>query len=408
MRISIKTVIDLSLILIFYAGFQGGKYFINNRFQELGFAVTICLFFYAAVKLAYVPSFKQWRIWFWSAPLLVLYLMISAALSFSLFAQASFGPSFFGTREFIIIFLAPTIFFIYKLGYPIERIEKMFVISLIIIIFNYLFWYFKIDLPSAYFSSGYTSYLVTYDEWRGYRLKPPLIALVIITLYTGFRLFQNTTVLKKAGFIILALLIGYIWFLVKARSQMATIALAVFLYPIFFSRPKRFNFFILAMPIILLLLVALGSLVVDKFLNAEGAEVRAASYEIAFDNIAKRPFFGHGQSSAYSLTYQDLFGKKFYPTDLGLVGTIFKYGLIGGLIYLFFNFYIFYKLIKFNWYYRYIHNRHNLVLWSLLILSVAITINLMLNPVLVMMQGLTFAAFAIGLTACYQEEYKNY
>jgi hypothetical protein len=409
MRIAFKNIIDLSLLLIFYAGFQGGKYFMNNRMQELGFAITLSIFLYAAIRLAYQPGFKNWSWWFWSAPLMVGYLMFSAALSFAFFAGTPLMPSLFGTREFIIIFLAPTIFFIYKLGYPIARIEKFFIIALVIIVLNYLFHYFRIDLPSAYFSTGYTSYLVTYDEWRGYRLKPPLIALVIMTLYTGFRLVQkDKDLLKTIGLIILAALIIYIWFLVKARSQMATIVLAVLLYPLFFSRPLRFNFFILAAPVVVLFIAMLGGLIVDKFFNAEGAEVRAASYATAFENIAKRPFFGHGQSSAYSLTYQDIFGKKFYPTDLGIVGTVFKYGLVGGFIYLFFNFFIFYRLIKFNWYYRYIHQRHNLVLWSLLVLTIAMSVNIILNPVLAMMQGLTFASFTIGLTSCYAEEYKNY
>jgi len=407
MSVSIRNIIDISLIIIFYAGFQGGKYFLNNRMQELGFAITISLFIYCAIRLAHSQIKIKWAWWFWSAPMFILYLMISASVSFSLLADTAIAPSFFGTREFLIIILTPTIYFIYKLGYEIERLERIFVISLIIIVLNYLFHYFRLDLPSTYFSSGYTSYLVTYDEWRGYRLKPPLIALVIITLFTGFRICQNDGLLKNIFLIILACIIGYIWYLVKARSQMATIVLAVFIYPIFFSRPRRINLFILVAPLILLSIIALGSALVDKFMTAEGSEVRAHSYNIAFEGIHERPFFGHGQSSAYSKTYQDLYGKKFFPTDLGIVGITFKYGLIGAFIYLFFNFYIFHRLMRVNWYYRHINKRHNLVIWSLLVLSIAITINLLLNPVLAMMQGLTFASFAIGLTACYHDKYKD-
>jgi len=182
---------------------RGGKYWFSNRFQEIGIALTLAIFLYAAIRLALSKQPMRWAWWFWSTPLLVFYLMVSPSLSFSLIEATAFAPSFFGTREFLILFLAPAIYFIYKVGYPIERIERMFVIGLILIVFNYLFHYFRIDLPSAYFSSGYTSYLVTYDEWRGYRLKPPLIALVIITLYTLIRLVQKDKYLKKIGWIFL-------------------------------------------------------------------------------------------------------------------------------------------------------------------------------------------------------------
>jgi len=420
MRITHKSLIDIALVLILYAGFQGGKYWLSNRFQEIGIALAMTVFLYGAIQLAMNQNKRyknemcpnkpeiRWAWWFWTGPLLILYLMISPSLSFSLKENTAFAPSFFGTREFLILFLAPAIYFIYKSGYAIERLEKVFVISLIIVIFNYLFHYFRIDLESAYFSTGYTSYLVTYDEWRGYRLKPPLIALVLISLYSCIRLFQAKGWLKKLALIGLLLIIGYIWFLLKARSQMATVVLALILYPLFFSRPKRINFLILIGPLAIFILLTLGGLIINKLTQAEGAEIRGHSYSIAFKNIQKYPFFGYGQSSAYSKTYQDIFGRKFFPTDLGIIGITFKYGGIGAAIYLFFNIYIFLRLMRTNWYYGSVHRRHNPVLWSLFIVFIAVSINLFLNPVLAMMQGLTTAAFAMGLTACYRDESKQY
>lgn len=408
MKISMQRLIDISLIIIFYAGYQGGKYYFNNRVQELGFAVTLALFVYASIRLAYTMEEKQWRKWFWSSPLIITYLMLSAAFSFSIIAEVSAFPSLFNSREFIILLLAPTIYFVYKLGYSLERLEQTFFISLVIILFNYLFHYFRIDLPSAYFSSGYTSYLVVYDEWRGYRLKPPMIALVILSFYVLLRLFQSDKLIKKWTMFFLILVIAYVWFLIKARSQMATMALALFLYPIIFSKPNRTKFFILIIPIALLMIVLLGGAVVQKFLTAEGAEVRSKSYMLAFESIQKYPFFGHGNSSAYSKTYQDLFGKKFYPSDIGLTGITFKFGFIGLLLYLIFNFLLFHRLLRMNWYYQYIHKRHNPLILSLFLLLIAITINALLVPILGMMQGLTTGAFIIGLTACYKEEFKTY
>ncbi len=52
MGLPVAKVVDCAYIIIFFAGFQGGKYFLNNRFQELAFAATLALFIYGATKLA--------------------------------------------------------------------------------------------------------------------------------------------------------------------------------------------------------------------------------------------------------------------------------------------------------------------------------------------------------------------
>ncbi|MFK5892798.1 MAG: O-antigen ligase family protein [Pseudomonadota bacterium] len=405
MKINIKSILDISLIFIFYAGFQGGKYFFNNRVQELGIALAFMLFFYAASKTALIKKDIYWSWWFWSAPLLIIYIMGLSSVVFSLNADTAILPSLFAAREFLIIILAPTLYYLFHLGYSLERFEKIFIISLIIVLANYLFHYWRIDLVSAYFSTGYMSYLVTFDEWRGYRLKPPTFALFLLTIYALLMLFKikNSSLLKKVGWIILLCLSGYIWFLIKARSQMATLSLALLVYPLFFLRPNRINLLLLATPIGLFLLFSLGGFLVESFMNSNGGSIRSASYSLAWEQIKQHAILGYGQSSAYSKTYQDIFGAKFFPSDLGMVGITFKYGFIGVFIYIFYNFYIVRRLMRANWYYLYQHQHLNPLLMSLFILLIALTINLVLNPGLAYMQGLTVASVSIALTAAYND-----
>lgn len=404
MRINVKTVISFCLILIFYCGYQGGKYFMNNRIQELGLALTLALYFYGAVFTAFTDRTIRWAWWFWSAPMFAGYVMISSSLAFSINADVDISPSLFATREFLIVFLAPALYFLYRLGFSLKDLEKIFILSLIIIIFNYLFFYFTVDLKAAYFSTGYMSYLVTYD-WRGYRLKPPTMGLIILTYYGLIRLFQPSKPLKKIGFLMIIGLVGYVWSLIMARSQMATLAMALVLYPILFKRPNRMNLFILVAPMGLMLLIAVSDILIDNFMHAEGAEVRAVSYKIAWDTALELPFVGYGQSSGYSKTYQAIFGPKFFPDDLGLVGMTFKYGFFGLALYVFFNFYIATRLLKVNWYYRKLYGSHNPVIWSLFMLMTALTINMILVPALAYMQGLTTASLSMAITACYYEEF---
>ena len=404
MRITIKSLISFFLILIFYAGYQGGKYFMNNRFQEVGLALTFILYFYGAVFTAFTDRTIHWIWWFWSAPVFAGYVMLSSSLAFAINAGVGMMPSLFATREFLIVFLAPALYFLYRLGFSLQQLEKIFIASLVIIIFNYLFNYYRIDLEAAYFSTGYMSYLVTYDEWRGYRLKPPTFALLILTSCGLMCLFQPSDVLKKTGWLLVLALVGYVWFLIMARSQMATLVMAMILYPILFSKPNRMNLFILIAPLGVMALIAVSDILVDGFMHAEGAEVRAKSYIIAWETAMKLPVFGYGQSSGYSKTYQDIFGPKFFPDDLGLVGITFKYGFIGLVLYVFFNFYVTVRLLKVNWHYRRRYGMHNPVIWALFILMTALSMNLVLNPGLAYMQGLTTAAFSLAITACYYEE----
>ena len=404
MRISVKTLIGSILVVIFFAAYQGGRYFMNNRLQELGLALTLALYFYGALFTAFTDRAIRWAWWFWMAPLFASYVLISSSLAFSINAQVGIAPSLFASREFLIVFLAPALYFLYRLGFSLQQIEKLFVIALVIIIVNYLFFYFAIDLEAAYFSTGYMHYQVTYDEWRGYRLKAPVWALIILTFYGLMRLFQPDSAFNKGGWLLVLGLVFYVWSLLMARAQMAALILAAIIYPILFSRPNRMNLFILVAPLGLMFLIAVSGILVENFMKAEGAEVRAAAYGIAWEEALKHPIFGYGQSSGYSKTYQDIFGGKFFPDDLGLVGLTFKYGFIGLALYVFFHFYVTARLLKANWYYRKHYGAHNPLLWSLFILMTAFTFNLFLIPGLAYMQGLTTASFAIAITACYYEE----
>ncbi len=399
----IKNIIDVTFILIFFAGFQGGKYFLNNRFQEIGIALTLGLFLYSAIKVAMSGQEERWPWWFWGAPLLVLYTMGIASITFSVYSDTPTMLSFFATREFLIVFLAPAIYFVCRSGYPVKRLEWILMVSLVIIIFNYLVHYFRIDLQATFFSSdGYMEYLITYDEWRGYRLKPPTFALFILTLYICMYLFQKKSLLKKCLWFFMLCIVGYIWFLIKARSQMATLALAMVVYPFLFSRPKRINILLLVAPIALSVIILVSGILIENFVNKD--RVRAKSFNTAIENIYKYPILGYGQGSNFGKNYQDIFGPKFFPSDLGIIGITFKYGFTGAFLYVFFNFFLFKRLIRANWYYRHRHQEHNPLIWALLIWITAMTINLILNPGLAYMQGLTTASIVIGLTACYRAE----
>jgi hypothetical protein len=404
----VRRLVPVALGLVFFAGLEGGQYFLNNRLQELALLTLFGLFAYGAVHTAVGDRGLRWDPWFWSGPLLIAYIMGSSAAVFALNAGVSPIPSLLAAREFFFILIAPTVYFLYRLGLPLSTIERTFIAVLVLLALNYLFFYFTVDLEAAFFSDGYMFYLVTWDPWRGFRLKPTSFALMLLTLIAGFHALHRGHEGHKLGWLGVLGLTGYIWFLIKARSLMASMMLGVIGYLLLFSRPNRLHLLVAGLPWGLIALAPLSQLVVAHFLGADGGEVRAAAYATAWETIQRHPFLGYGQSSGYSKTYQDIFGPKFFPSDLGLMGIWFKYGTLGLLLYLGVHITTLVRLIRANWLFRRAYGRHNTLLWSMQVLMLALTVNLVLNPGLAFAQGITVAATAWALTAAHADQIRRH
>mgnify|MGYP001259962096 FL=1 len=177
-------------------------------------------------------------------------------------------------------------------------------------------------------------------------------------------------------------------------------------YVLFFLRKQRLGMFFLSLPVMIMLVVTVTATVAGKLDNAssEGDGVRLKSYSIALDSIAKHPFLGFGQQSGYSKTEQDIFWYKFYSSDLGLIGTAFKYGLIGASLYIFFSVFIIQRLVRTIWLYRRVYGHNHALMVAICVVFIALFINILLNPALVYIPGLTLAAFSIGLTSSWQHK----
>jgi hypothetical protein len=408
MRLSLSAegLITFGLYLIFYTGFQGGRYFMDNRLQELGLMAAVGLFLYSAIvaNLNIRDRDLRWNWWFFMTIGMVLYTFILPAYRFSVNAGVSMIPSVFASREFLIIFLSAAMWFLYRLGYPIEKFEKIFIVSLVILAFNYLFHYFRMDLRAAYFSSDYIlAALVTFDPWRGYRLKPSTTALFTLTLLAPYMLYLAKGLWKKIQWTIVLGVVGYIWALVQARSMAVTLIMGATMFPFFFSKRSRMGLFYFSIPMLLGMFIFLIYTIVMHMLKGdENEQVRLRSLEIAWNSIQQTPFLGFGQQSNFTITEQEIFWYKFFSADLGLVGITFKYGFIGASVYVFMMFFLLQRVIRANWLYQRAYKRNNPIYFAILSVWLAYLINITLNPSLAFINGLTLAAFTIGLTACWK------
>jgi len=399
----IRTV-DLSYVLIFYVGFQAGRYYLENRIQELGFVVVLTLFSFGAIKLAMQRADVKWSIWFWITPLLISYPMVISPITYYLHTGSNVFYSFFAAREFLIIYLAPTIYFIYKLGYPIERLEKIFVISLTIVIINYLFFYSILDLAAMKRGANlYVSQQVTWDAWRGYRLKPPTTGIFLGTSYCVIMMIQKVDYLKKIGIIILLSMLLFCWYILVQRTQIATIVVSFVIFTMMFSRPSRINLLIFIMPVVVLAILLVSGKFIDIFFEED--VTRKVTARICLESINENPILGYGVASWKGISYADIFGKQFFPSDVGLLGVVFKYGIAGVCIYLYILILLMHRIVKTNFYYMFVYKKINPLLMSFVIWLIGVSINTVLVPAFMDMKGLILASFIIGITACYRDRF---
>jgi hypothetical protein len=193
---------------------------------------------------------------------------------------------------------------------------------------------------------------VAYSPIRGYRYRFQFALVIMLLFYSLFKISHE----KKSVFAIVVLLIlFYLVYFLQSRTTLVVLAITLCIYFIrnFTLRERLRKTFIYGTLIFVtgLVLVSLGytSLfekyrilyhnVVDAFVvgapDEASSAVRYMEFRVALDYIAKNPLLGNGFiSNQWNGGWHDLLG-YFYPVDIGILGNIFVFGIIGtGLIYL--------------------------------------------------------------------------
>lgn len=405
MRISLYPIISTLLLVALFAGLQGGRYFYANRLQELGTLCALLVFVMGAWITLFRLPVRQWNRWVFTPTLIIFGVMIVSGVAFALNFGGNALFNFFAAREFLLGFIGPAMVLIVRAGYPLERLQRVVVVCLVLLMVNYLYHYFTMDLRAAFFSSDHTiSNLVTYDEWRGFRLKPSMVGIMLAIVIGLILCFQCSSL---SGFLLGLILLGlgaYIWSIVMFRSTLATLILGIVIYQFFLARKNRVPLVFFALPLLVMVAPIALQVFIAQFANADGGSLRLHSFLLALEVIPNHFFFGVGEDSAYGVTYGDLFGKKFSPSDIGLVGITFKYGLVGLTLYLFMHGLIFYRLWHANLLHHVVTGRSDALLVGLLILITAQSLNLALIAGLAYAQGITTGS--LSLAYAYLQETK--
>ncbi|MEM8499764.1 MAG: hypothetical protein AAF542_17200 [Pseudomonadota bacterium] len=404
-RIAVSTtpIVSVLAFIAMFAGFQGGRYLYANRLQELGIFCALLLFVWGAWLSLFRLQKSEWRNWTYKPSVLLLGIMLLGSITFALNFSDNVLFSFFASREYLLGFLGPGLFLLCRSGYPIEHFERVFWCVLLALLINYLYFYATLDLRATFFSPDHTvSNLVTYDEWRGFRLKPPTFAIMVALMASLLLILRFGFTIQLLMALLMFGLSVYIWSIVQFRSTLATMLLAMFLYPLLLRRPERLQYFWLLSPLIILATPIVFHMVLEQFAGADGGGLRLRSFQTALGGFMERPMLGAGEDNSYGKTYQMLYGKTFYPSDLGMVGTLFKYGAFGLGLYLYVHVHIVRSLLIANARYADVYGRHNALLWAVLMFSVAQTFNLILNPGLSYAPGITMGSVGLALAGLWR------
>ncbi len=225
-----------------------------------------------------------------------------------------------------------------------DNFEKYFIRSLHIMLLMFLFFYVFIN-PAQFVDTEF----VTLSPNKGFRYEFPDSIVYGLLLYGLFKIW----ITKEKGWLLSALLSAfYILVYLMDRTQLIAIAGTIGVYVLLnFSFPRIIRTAILAGVGGVIAFGALGLLApdfLDKNINlyvtavetltgekvAESStNVRFMESKIALDGFIKHPIMGVGfLSTKWNDGFRSL-NKHFYPVDVGILGNLFVYGIIGTLVF---------------------------------------------------------------------------
>ncbi|MDC0175228.1 hypothetical protein OAI54_06545 [Pseudomonadales bacterium] len=137
--LSIAPIISFLLFIALFAGFQGGRYMMANRLQEVGTLCALLVFVLGAWLALFRITQSEWKAWVYTPCWLVAGVMVVSSVMFGINFGESVLFSLFSAREFLLAFIGPAIVLIVKSGYPLASLRTVLFATLLALMVNYLF-----------------------------------------------------------------------------------------------------------------------------------------------------------------------------------------------------------------------------------------------------------------------------
>lgn len=275
---------------------------------------------------------------------LIIFPFINALVAYDVYGQ----PYHFGILaqryHYYLLGAFAAVYFLRKRIVSEKQIENYYVGSMYIILF--IMYFFYVFINPAIFSETEFVKLTGYKGWiYEFPNEVPagllIYAFIRITLHNAYR-----------HFITVALTVFFFFVYGQDRSQIAAIGLVLMLFTVFHLNPAKilvyFTSALLAGGLLFTILLLTfpdfirhySELFGNAFTIFTGertqeysTSIRYVESEIALKGIAENPWLGNGFLSAQWNRGYLQFYKYFYPADIGIIGNIFAFGIIGTMFY---------------------------------------------------------------------------
>ena len=339
------------------------------------------------------------------------------ALVFTARTGAPLLPSVLAQRYYAFILIVPVVYMLYRSGWRLKDFQRVFVLAAVLAVLSRV----VVDVIPSSTTSAFSPFIdppreflifkqdTVYGE-ASFLLRRFDASALFVTLYFGRQLLKPKNLASFGFCLAITTLSTTILFVNAPRTLLASALVALLLYSVVLSRPDRSKLFLILLPLLVLLIgmyaSQLNSVVQVVFGGDLSYTTRVQSAQKAWEVISQYPLLGFGQESAQSISYHDLFGEKFYPSDIGLLGLTFQWGLVGVILYLFFSLWLVVNLLKLLWAYTggtgKIESREQVFLWGLFVVCLTFALATPVQTRFVKTEGIAIAALSLGLVLSYK------
>ncbi len=226
----------------------------------------------------------------------------------------------------------------------LKDLERYLIRSLIILLFIFLFFYIFVN-PAQFIDTEF----VVLSMNKGYRYEFPDSCIYVLFLYSIFQVWHER---KKIWWFSVALCSIYIVVYLLDRTQMIAIIGTIGLYVFLNFKVTRIIKLLIGSIAVLILIVGLTSVIAPNFfakniklyisayetitgvkVTESSANIRFLESKIAMEGFVEHKVLGVGFLSGRWNDGFRMVNRYFYPTDVGLLGNLYVYGILGTLVF---------------------------------------------------------------------------
>ena len=341
------------------------------------------------VKRVFLPAFG------------LLFLMVLYAYVFTLRTDAPLLPSILSQRDYAYLLLGPIVYLLYLRGWKLRDFQQTFLAAVFLTVAGLAAYDVALSSRSLLLSGSFFTLNLgeVSDQSSIYRLVNT--SALFLAVYLGGRLLQIKDAAWWGAALAAMALSAAILAISLPRGLLASIGAALLVYALFLSRPDRAKLALITLPlyatVIALTLPYFSNAFVDTFGQDRTYVARVEEAQKARESFLEYPLLGFGSDSVQSISFQDLFG-HFYPSDIGLLGVAFQYGLVGVALYLLFGVWLCLDLLRLLWSHTdRLEGKQRTFLWALFVICLSFLIASPTQAKLLYGTGLPIGAFAWGL-----------